>query len=161
LAATPDRPAREVTIIAVQRTSNVLTKGILILSQLAGIAVVLAAAWLVLMRPGPMSWGFFLYIVWFNPGQAYLVYAWLQQWPPLLLLQDIVGSLAEAAGYAGFLLFALRVPDDRLDPGWEPVERLVPLVGLVMALSLTASYASLIGYHTELVTRIGISVGFF
>ena len=79
--------------------------------------MVLAAAWLVWMRPGPMSWGFFLYIIWFNPGQAFLFYAWLQQWPPLLLLQNLAGSLAEAAGYAGFLIFALRVPDDRLDPG--------------------------------------------
>jgi hypothetical protein len=160
LAATSDRPVRQVTVVAEQRTTNVLTKGILILSQLAGIAVVLAAAWLVWTRPGPMSWGFFLYIVWFNPGQAYLFYAWLQQWPPLLLLQNVVGSLAEAAGYAGFLLFALRVPDDRLDPEWQPVERLLPLVGAALALPLTASYASVIGYHTELLTRIAICAGF-
>ena len=77
LAATPDAPAREVEVTAAQRSTNLLTRGILILSQLAGIAVVLAAAWLVWTRPGPMSWGF-LYIVWFNPGQAYLFYALLQ-----------------------------------------------------------------------------------
>src|SRR6476659_7328314 len=47
LAATPQTPARQVTVVAEQRTTNVLTRGILILSQLAGIAVVLAAAWLV------------------------------------------------------------------------------------------------------------------
>ena len=159
LAATPETPARQVTVVAERRETNVLAKGILILSQLAGIAVVLAAAWLVWTRPGPMSWGFFLYIAWFNPGQAFLFYAWLQQWPPLLLLQNLAGSLAEAAGYAGFLIFALRVPDDRLDPRWMPVERAVPLVGVALALALAASYGDLFGYPTELVTRAAISVG--
>jgi hypothetical protein len=160
LAETPQAPAREVMVTAEQRSTNLLTRGILILCQLAGIAVVLAAAWLVWKRPGPMSWGFFLYIVWFNPGQAYLFYALLQDWPRLLLLQNFAGSIAEAAGYAGFLLFALRVPDDRLDPEWQPVERLVPFVGVAMALALLASYADVLGYRTELVTRIAISAGF-
>ncbi|MET0482598.1 MAG: hypothetical protein ABWZ27_06730 [Aestuariivirgaceae bacterium] len=160
LAATPETPARQVTVTAEQRSTNLLTRGILILSQLAGIAVVLAAAWLVWTRPGPMSWGFFLYIVWFNPGQAYLFYALLQQWPSLLLLQNFVGSIAEAAGYAGFLVFALRVPDDRLDPQWQPVERAVPFVAIAMALALLSSYAYVLGYRTELITRVSISAGF-
>jgi hypothetical protein len=160
LAATPDAPAREVEVTAAQRSTNLLTRGILILSQLAGIAVVLAAAWLVWTRPGPMSWGFFLYIVWFNPGQAYLFYALLQEWPSLLLLQNFAGSIAEAAGYGGLLVFALRVPDDRLDPEWQPVERAVPFVAVAMALALLASYASVFGYRTELITRIAISAGF-
>src|SRR4029078_11895183 len=100
LAATPETPARQVTVVAERRATNVLNKGILILSQLAGIAVVLAAAWLVWARRGRISWGFSLYIVWFNPGQAFLFYAGLQQWPALLLLQNLAGSLAEATGYA-------------------------------------------------------------
>jgi hypothetical protein len=33
------------------------------LDQIAGILVVVAAAWLVWTRPGPMSWGFFLYVM--------------------------------------------------------------------------------------------------
>ena len=160
LAATPETAARQVAVTAEQRSSNLLTRGILILCQLAGIAVVLAAAWLVWTRPGPMSWGFFLYIVWFNPGQAFLFYALLQEWPPLLLLQNFVGSIAEAAGYAGFLVFALRVPDDRLDPDWQPVERAVPLIGAAMGLALLASYANVLGYRTELITRVAISAGF-
>jgi hypothetical protein len=160
LAATPEAPSRQVTVMAEQRSTNLLTRGILILSQLAGIAVVLAAAWLVWTRPGPMSWGFFLYIVWFNPGQSYLFYALLQQWPPLLLLQNLAGSLGEAAGYAGFMMFALRAPDDRLDPDWQRVERIVPFVAMILVLPLMASYASAIGFKTELLTRIAISAGF-
>ena len=159
LAATPDAPAREVEVTAAQRSTNLLTRGILILSQLAGIAVVLAAAWLVWTRPGPMSWGFFLYIVWFNPGQAYLFYALLQECRPCSCC-NFAGSIAEAAGYGGLLVFALQVPDDRLDPEWQPVERAVPFVAVAMALALLASYASVFGYRTELITRIAISAGF-
>ena len=61
----------------------------------------IAAAWLVWTRPSAMSWGFFLYVNWFNPGQAYAYYAILQQWPLVLLAQDIAGCFAQAAGYAG------------------------------------------------------------
>ena len=49
-----------------------------LLCQIAGIAVVIAAAWLVWSRPSAMSWGFFLYVNWFNPGQEYAFYAILQ-----------------------------------------------------------------------------------
>ena len=35
-----------------------------------------------------MSWGFFLYVNWFNPGQVYAFYAILEQWPLALLIQE-------------------------------------------------------------------------
>ncbi len=54
---------------------------ILGLQQAAGVAVVLGAAWLVWIRPGPMTWGFFVYAMYFNPGQVFFFWAWLQQWP--------------------------------------------------------------------------------
>ncbi|MGD0532474.1 MAG: hypothetical protein ABSA62_09410, partial [Methyloceanibacter sp.] len=85
LASTPDRRAREVKLVAEERPTNLLVRAILILNQIAGIAVLLAAAWLVWTRPGAMSWGFFLYVLWFNPGQSFQFYALLQQWPLLLL----------------------------------------------------------------------------
>ncbi|MGA7546397.1 MAG: hypothetical protein WBW08_11335, partial [Methyloceanibacter sp.] len=64
LASTPDREARQVTLVAEERPTNLFVRGILILNQLAGIAVLSAAAWLVWTRPGAMSWGFFLYVLW-------------------------------------------------------------------------------------------------
>ena len=48
----------------------------------------------------------------------------------------------EAAGYAGFLLFVLRVPNNKTEPRWRGVERALPLVGLVFALLLFASYGA-------------------
>jgi hypothetical protein len=107
-----------------------------------------------------MSWGFFLYVNWFNPGQAYAFYAILQQWPLLLLAQDIAGCFAQAAGYAGLILFVLRAPNDETEPRWRPVERALPFLALIFALALVASYGNVLGYRTETVTRAGIIAGF-
>jgi hypothetical protein len=160
LESDDSRPAREVTLTAEQPPSNFVVRVVILLDQLAGIAVILAAAWLVWTRPGPMSWGFFLYVNWFNPGQAYAFYALLQQWPVLLLVQNALGCIAQAAGYAGLLLFVLRVPNDEIEPRWLPVERALPWLGLILVLLLLACYGSVFGYHTETVTRAGILTGF-
>jgi len=160
LAAKHGQPAREVTLVAAQRPSNFVVRAVLLLDQIAGIAVVIAAAWLVWTRPSAMSWGFFLYVNWFNPGQAYAFYAILQQWPLLLLAQDIAGCFAQAAGYAGLILFVIRAPNDKTEPRWRPVERALPFVALIFAVALIASYGNVLGYRTEVVTRAGIIAGF-
>jgi hypothetical protein len=160
LAAAREHAARKVTLVAEPRPANWLVRSVLVLDEIAGILVVIAAAWLVWTRPGGMSWGFFLYVIWFNPGQVYVYYALLQQWPPLLLVQDIASCLAQAAGYAGLLLFVLRVPTDTIDPSWRRVERALPWLALVLALALTASYAGAFGYGAEKTTRITFLIGF-
>ena len=160
LAAAEGRPARQVTLIAEQPPSNFLVRTVNVLCQIAGILVVLAAAWLVWTRPSAMSWGFFLYVNWFNPGQVYAFYALLEQRPLLLLAQYVAAALAQAAGYAGLLLFVLRVPNNKTEPKWRPVERALPLVGCLLALALAASYGSAFGYPTESVTRTVILAGF-
>jgi hypothetical protein len=75
LEATHSSPARQVTLVAAQVPANPFERFIVLLDQIAGILVVIAAAWLVWTRPGRMSWGFFLYVMWFNPGQYYAFYA--------------------------------------------------------------------------------------
>lgn len=158
--ASEHHPAREVTLVAERRPSNFVLRAVLLLDQIAGIAVIVAAAWLVWTRPSAMSWGFFLYVNWFNPGQAYAFYAILQQWPALLLAQDFAGCIAQAAGYAGLLLFVLRVPNDKMEARWRPVERVLPWLAVLFALGLIASYGSVLGFRTEIATRAGIIAGF-
>ena len=151
--------ARKVTIVAAEEPANFLVRAVQVLDQIAGILVVSAAAWLVWTRPGGMSWGFFLYVLWFNPGQSFYFYALLQKWPLLLLAQYAAGCVAEGVGYAGLLLFVLRVPRDRTEARWRSLERALPLVALVIALALIATYGSVFGYRTEMGTRIAILVG--
>jgi hypothetical protein len=55
MAATADRPARVVDIIATQRPYNGWVLAVLLLDQIAATLVILAAAWLVWTRPGIMT----------------------------------------------------------------------------------------------------------
>ena len=160
IAAAPGRPARELDIIANQRPYDGWVLAVLLLDQVAAMLVILAAAWLVWTRPGIMTWGFFLYVIWFNPGQSAQYYALLQQYSPIALLtQNIVGSIAQGVGSAGFIWFALRAPNDKTTLRWRPVEPILPFIAIVLAGLLTLSYANLLGYPTEAVTRAGVLSG--
>jgi hypothetical protein len=160
LAAANGRPARQVSVVAEPPPSTVVVRVVNFVDQIAGILVVLGAAWLVWTRPSAMSWGFFLYVNWFNPGQVHAYYAILEQWPEVLLVQEPAAVLAQAAGYAGLLLFVLRVPNNKTEERWRGLERVLPAVALVFALALFASYASVFGYPAETITRTSILMGF-
>ena len=160
LVAGADRPAREVKLVAESRPPNRLVKLVLLLDQVAGVLCVLGAAWLVWICPGGMTWGFFAYMIQFNPGQAYQFYAWLQEWPPALLAQDIATCALQAAGYTGFLLFALRAPTDRAEGRWRAIERALPVVAILLLLLSFGSLGSAFGYRTESVMRATILIGF-
>jgi len=160
MAATTDRPARVVDIIAKQRPYNGWVLVVLLLDQLAATLVILAAAWLVWTRAGIMTWGFFLYVIWFNPGQSAQYYALLQLYSPVALLtQNLMGAVAQGVGLAGFIWFALRAPTDQTTKRWRPVERSLPFVAIFLVLLLALSYANLLGFPTETVTRTGVISG--
>ena len=159
-AATTDRPARVVDIIAKQRPYSGWVLAVLLLDQVAATLVILAAAWLVWTRPGIMTWGFFLYVIWFNPGQSAQYYALLQLYSPVALLtQNLMGAVAQGLGLAGFIWFALRAPTDQTTERWRPVERSLPFVAIFLVLLLAFSYANLLGFPTETVTRAGVISG--
>ena len=160
LNATGDHPARQVTLKAAPVPANPFERFIVLIDQIAGILVVIAAAWLVWTRPGAMSWGFFLYVIWFNPGQFYAFYALLQQQPLLLLAQNLASAIAEAVGYVGLILFVLRAPDGEPDRKWRWLERALPVIGALLALLMLFTYGNLTGYRTETGTRFSILVGF-
>lgn len=159
-AAAPGQPAREFDIIAEQRPYDGWVLIVLLLDQVAATLVILAAAGLVWTRPGIMTWGFLLYVIWFNPGQSAQYYALLQRYSPVALLtQNIAGAIAQGIGSAGFIWFALRAPNDDTTSRWRPLELFLPLIAIVLALLLTLSYANLLGYPTEAVTRAGVLSG--
>src|SRR6516165_4472413 len=160
MAPASGRPAREVDIIANQRPYDGWVLAVLLLDQVAAILVILAATWLVWTRPGIMTWGFFLYVIWFNPGQSAQYYALLQRYSPIALLtQNIAGAIAQGIGSAGFIWFALCAPNDETTSRWRPVELILPLIAVVLAGLLTLSYANLLGYPTEAITRAGVLSG--
>ena len=160
LGATTERPARQIDIVAQRHPNDRWVLAVLLLDQLAAILVILAAAWLVWTRPGIMTWGFFLYVIWFNPGQSYEYYALLQHYSAVaLLIQNIAGAISQGAGFAGLIWFAVRAPNDETTARWRPVEQALPLVALLLAILLVLSYANLFGYPTETITRAGVLSG--
>jgi hypothetical protein len=160
IAATGERPAREFTFVAEPRPDNRLFELIVGLDTIAGILVVLGAAWLVWTRPGAMTWGFFAYVIQFNPGQAFQFWAWLQLWPWALLAQDAISQVMQAAAYTGLLLFALRAPVDRSEGRWRNVERALPALFIVFLAIALAGMASVFGHPAELWARSSLLVGF-
>lgn len=153
-------PRREVKLIAKPRPRTFALDAALLLVQIAGILVVLGAAYLVWTRPGAMTWGFFVYTIYFNPGQAFQFYAWLQQSPLALLAQDAASCFTQAAGYAGLLLFALRAPVDRCEGRWLWIERALPALAILFFVVAIISLGSAFGYPTEFAMRASILLGF-
>lgn len=145
--------ARAVTITPRRPPVGWLSRLVLLLNEIAGIAFVLAAAWLVWTRPSAMSWGFFLYAIWFNPGQNFVYFLLLQERPALVLINELAASLAHGAACSGFLLFALRFPGNQAEPSWRKVRRGLPAIGAVVAGLQLLSATNAFGYPTESVAR--------
>ena len=78
----------------------------------------------------------------------------------VMLGQNIAGAIAEAVGYTGLLQFVLRAPDDEPDRKWRWLERLLPVVAIVLAALMLLTYGNLTGYRTETGTRFAILAGF-
>lgn len=152
--------ARDVQIAAALPPTTWLDASVLVLNETIATLFVLAAAWLVWTRPGWMTWGFFLYACWFNSGQNFMFYAMLHRRPTLLLAEEFGGALLQGAAYAGFLLFVLRAPSDRIEPAWRRWQFALPLVAAAFVGLQLASYANAFGYRTEIASRATFIAGF-
>src|ERR1700727_1179873 len=160
VASAPEQAPREVKITAEPRPTNRLLDAVIVLDTIAGCLVVLGAAWLVWTRPGLMTWGFFIYVIQFNPGQAFQFWAWLQLWPRALLAQNVIFLVMQAAAYTGLLVFALRAPIDRTEGRWRTVERALPALAIVFLGVALASMATVFGYRAEIWARSMFYIGF-
>jgi hypothetical protein len=160
VASATERSGREVKLTAEPRPMNRLLDVVVVLDTIAGILVVLGAAWLVWTRPGLMTWGFFIYVIQFNPGQAFQFWAWLQLWPRALLAQNVIFLVMQAAAYTGLLLFALRAPVDRAEGRWRAIERALPVLAIVFLAVALTSMATVLGYPAEIWARSMLLVGF-
>ena len=160
VASTTEHSPREVKLTAEPRPMNRLLDVVVVLDTIAGVLVVLGAAWLVWTRPGLMTWGFFVYVIQFNPGQAFQFWAWLQLWPRALLAQNVIFLVMQAAAYTGLLLFALRAPVDRAEGRWRTIERALPALAIVFLGVALASMATVFGYPAEIWARSLLLIGF-
>ena len=125
-----------------------------------GVFFIGIGAVLVWQKPSLMTWGFFLYGLWFNPGQYFVFYAELQRYPYLLLSQEALQAAAQAVGYAGFITFALRFPHNVVDSRWRYVERSLPALIVVLFVLQLASFGTALGFRTENIGRWSYAAGY-
>jgi hypothetical protein len=160
IASAKERRGGEVKLTAEPRPGNRLLDLVIVLDTIAGILVVLGAAWLVWIGPGLMTWGFFVYVIQFNPGQAFQFWAWLQLRPQALLAQNVIFLVMQAAAYTGLLLFALRAPVDRAEGRWCMAERALPVLAIAFLAVALASMGTVFGYPAEIWARSMLFLGF-
>jgi hypothetical protein len=133
---------------------------VLLADTVVAIFVIVAAFRLVWVHPGMATWGFFLYVIWFNPGQTYAYYALLQQWPIAIFVQEICEAVAHGAAFGGLLIFALSFPGDAPAPPWARFAWFPPIVAAVIALLWLASFANAFGVRTEALTSTAFLLGY-
>ena len=114
------------------------------------VGVAFLLAW---TRPGRMTWGFFLYAIWFNPGQNYTFYALLQLWTPAVLIEQCLEAFVQGAAYAGLIAFALRFPGEAVEPRWRRLDAALPWLAIVMAAVSLLGSTNLFGWPTAMLTR--------
>jgi hypothetical protein len=127
---------------------------VLLADTIVGCLFVGIAFHLVWTRPSRMTWGFFLYAIWFNPGQNYAFYSLLQIWTPAVLIEQTLEAFAQGAAYAGLLVFALCFPGDTVEPRWRRLNAAVPWIGGGITLLMLLSAANLFGIGTETISRL-------
>ena len=150
-AAEPDQAPSQLRTVATKVAPlDLLARAALLLAQLSAVLFIALAFWLVLSRPSVATWGFFLYAIWFNPGQYYVFYAWLQHWSPTVLLgQEVAQAVFQAIGYCGFVLFALRFPQNEIAPQWRRLEQALPLIGGVVLFVQLYAFLPVFGIRAE------------
>ena len=153
-------PAKAVHLRSVADSLSLLDRAVVLLDWAAGIGFILLAATLVWRAPQLMTWGLFLYAMWFNSGPYFVYYAYLQQWPGALLVQEVLQAIAQALGYAGFVLFALRFPNNRTEEHWKWLERALPLLVVVLAGMQLVSFSTALGNQTETISRASYLAGY-
>jgi hypothetical protein len=145
----PQAVPRNVTLTAAPAPLAWLDRAVLLAGTVIGIVFVAVTFWLVWNRPGPMTWGFFLYSLWFNPGQSYTFLALLQNWPLAYLAAQLGEAALEGAACAGLLIFTLRFPADVIDPSWQRTERAIICFGVIFAVLTAYCGLNLFGLPTE------------
>jgi hypothetical protein len=135
-------------------------QAVLLADTIVAVLFILTALRLVWTRPSPMTWGFFVFAVWFNPGQTYAYFAILQHWPTAVLIEQFAETFIRGAGYAGLITFALSFPTGQIVNAWRPVGRATPFIGLALSLMMLCTTANLFGYSTEGIVQATLLSGF-
>ncbi len=126
---------------------------VLLADTIVSVLFIGVAFYLVWTRPSRMTWGFFLYAIWFNPGDDYAFYSLLQFWTPAVLIEQVLEAFIRGAAYAGLLAFALCFPGETMEPRWRRIGAALPWLAVIVSGLALASGFNLYGIPTETISR--------
>jgi len=119
-----------IAMTAVAETLSGADKFSLVMRSLGALVFIVVGAGLVLLRPSPMTWGFYLYTIGINPGSDSVVDAVLPA--SAYLINWSLENACIAAGYVGFLVFAIRFPREEV-VGWRSlIGRMTPMLFVLL-----------------------------
>lgn len=159
-SANEKQESREYLLTAHVTQTTPTYRLMLVLTGTLSVFAIMLGTILVWQKPSTMTWGFFLYVMWFNPGLNFVFYAELQRYPYLVLVQEGFQAAAMALGYVGFIAFAIRFPRNVLDPRWRPLEKALPSIAVIFFILYLAVFGTAIGWHTEALTLISYGLGY-
>lgn len=150
---------RLVDLVPTHRDYPPIAKSNLISRTIAALIFVVVGGLLVLVRPSPMTWGFYLYCLGFSPGIAF---AGFSRFPSATMhaITIIGGDLLTAAGTVGILLFAIKFLCEDPAPWRKLVERAIPVLFIIFAVLIAYPDVAnlLLGWPAELAQRIMLSL---
>jgi hypothetical protein len=121
---------RSIAMTAVAESLSGVDKFSIVMRSLGALVFIVVGAGLVLLRPSPMTWGLYLYTIGINPGSDSVVNALLPA--NAYIVNESLENVCIAAGYVGFLVFALRFPSEEI-VGWRSVvNRMTPLLFVLL-----------------------------
>lgn len=138
------------------------------LQDLAGVIFIGICARIVWQHPLPATWGLFFYSLWFNSALNFASYAELERWPDFVLVEELLQSIIQAAGYIGLIVFAAQFPEAHLMPG--PLRRVyrwsLTLLFCILVLLQLTTFGTAFGVGTEATNEltywsgVGVDVAF-
>jgi hypothetical protein len=155
---------REVSLVSVPEHMGVADEALILITLITTLVFIAIGATVVLLRPSPVSWGFFFFCIAFAPAGTLLfglteVYVSLPA-PYAQYFEIMHVGVLHYAGVIGLLVFALRFLQEPIS-GWRLwAERALPFafVSLVGVQTLYIVNTYLLGRPAETIGRIGIAL---
>ncbi len=146
-------------LVPTHETYPPIAKLNLVSRTIAALIFVVVGGLLVLLRPSPMTWGFYLYCLGFSPGIAFAGFSRFPS-PTMHAINIIGGDLLTAAGTVGILFFAMGFLCENPAPWRQRVERAIPILFVLFALLVTYPDVAnlLLGWPAELAQRIMLTL---
>ena len=155
---------RTVSLVSVSEPMGITEESLILVALIASVVFIAIGSAMVLLRPNPVTWGFYFFSLAFAPSGWLLtglteLFA-IARYPWAQLVFFLHGALLFSAGWVGLLVFTLRFLREPIG-GWRlRVQQALPFVFVLLATfqTLYIVNAYVLGRPAEMVARAGIAI---